>query len=148
MARFTLTTLRGGIEEINGWLASAGAKVRFEVGGRNGYQAVDEYTVDTDGNRLGSGVNRMVGSGTFKQTYDEAYEAYNGILRKIERNKQKALKDLVNREGITVDEIRASINDLNDDDECVDCVTHTEPGDCILCGNCLDGNNYCTWCQN
>jgi hypothetical protein len=81
--RYTITDLRHGIDEINSWLEAAGALVRFEEHGRNGYQAVDEYPIDQNGQRVGSGVNRMVGSGTSRETYQEAHDAYQGIVRNL-----------------------------------------------------------------
>ena len=81
MRRFTITDLRRDIEEINNGLQEIGALVRFEISPRNGYQAVDEYPIGGDGKRIGSGVNRMVGSGSSRETALECWQAYRGIQR-------------------------------------------------------------------
>jgi cell division protein FtsB len=88
--RFTITDLRECIEEINGWLEDAGADVRFFCNGRNGYQAVDEYQVDENGRS--SSCNRMVGSGSSRETYDEAYQAYQNVMAGIRHKKEQATK--------------------------------------------------------
>jgi hypothetical protein len=75
MRRFTVTDLRAGVERLNNQLAEAGALIRYIVAGRNGYQATDEYPVDADGNRIGTHVNRMVGSGTSRETFQETETA-------------------------------------------------------------------------
>lgn len=103
--RFTIIKLRNGIERINGWLADAGALVRFEVSGRNGYQAVDEYPVDADGNRIGTGVNRMVGSGTSRETHDAAYTAYSHIVADLKLKHRaklaEALQDILDGQSVS-----------------------------------------------
>ncbi len=84
MARFTVKSLRDGIDNINTWLTAAGASVRFECGARDGCQVVDEYNVDDDGNRVDNYVNRTVGSGSSREAYEKAFMAYDGIVYKIE----------------------------------------------------------------
>lgn len=81
--RFTKAELERRIEEINKDFEEAGALVRFITGHRNGYNTVDEYSVRKDGSRVGSGVNRMVGSGTPREAYNESYDVYCGIVREL-----------------------------------------------------------------
>ena len=85
MQRFTKTDLAAGIDDLNNQLEAAGALIRYEVGGRNGYQAVDEYPIDVAGNRVGSHVNRMVGSGSSRQTFQETQLACCGDLLRLSR---------------------------------------------------------------
>ncbi len=85
--RYTAKALAEQIETINGWLKDAGSLIRFETGGRNGYNAVDEYSVDADGNRIGSGVNRNIGCGTPRECAEYAETAYSNEYRKLERQK-------------------------------------------------------------
>jgi hypothetical protein len=73
MARVTVVTLRDSVDEINGWLEDAGSTTRLETGGRNGYQAVDEYSVLPDGSRENSGCNRNVCCGTSRECVSAAY---------------------------------------------------------------------------
>ena len=72
-ARYTVSTLRSEIDKINGYLEYDGIPVRFEAGGRNGYQAVDEYSVDADCARIGSGVDRTVCCGSSRECGDAAW---------------------------------------------------------------------------
>lgn len=72
--RFTVKDLRSVIADINVLLE--GSPIRLIVGGRNGCQAVDEYPVDTDGNRIGSGINRNVCCGTSKECAFAAWQHY------------------------------------------------------------------------
>jgi hypothetical protein len=83
MARYTAKQLEKYIDQVNVWLESAGSTIRFETGGRNGYDAVDEYSVDADGVRIGSGVNRNVGCGTPKECSDYAECAYSDEYRRL-----------------------------------------------------------------
>lgn len=82
---YTISCLRRNIAQINGWLESDGSTIRLIEQGRNGYQAVDEYSVDVDGNRIGSGVNRNVCCGSSRECYDAAVSHYyvesNRLLR-------------------------------------------------------------------
>jgi hypothetical protein len=73
MAKFTVTRLRSDIEYINDCLAEFGFSVRLECGGRNGYQAVDEYSVNPDGSRCGTGVNCNICCGSPRECSDAAY---------------------------------------------------------------------------
>ena len=104
--RFTVTNLRAEVENLNESLAEKGADVRFTVGGRNGYQAVDEYPVDAEGNRIGTGVNRMVGSGTSRETYDETYQAYLHILRRLDRERIERLEE--ENAAVTLEQMQAA----------------------------------------
>jgi hypothetical protein len=85
MQRFTKTDLAQGVERLNEQLEEAGALIRYEVGGRNGYQATDEYPVDAAGKRIGTHVNRMVGSGTSRETYQETQTACLQHLLRLSR---------------------------------------------------------------
>ena len=81
MARVTVVTLRNTVDEVNGWLEDAGLSTRLETGGRNGYQAVDEYSVLPDGSREGSGCNRNVCCGSSRECRDAAYGYWNDCSR-------------------------------------------------------------------
>ena len=59
--------LEHAIGSANATLERHGSLIRTEQGGRNGYQAADEYSVDTDGLRTSSGVNRNIGCGTSRE---------------------------------------------------------------------------------
>lgn len=87
MARYTARALAERIETINGWLKDNGSIIRFEAGGRNGYNAVDEYSVDADGKRIGSGVNRNVGCGTPRECAGYAEQAYSDEINRMMRKK-------------------------------------------------------------
>ena len=79
MARITVVTLRAEVDRINDCLARDGIRERLVVGGRYGYQAVDEYTVDADGKRIGSWVNRTVCAGTSRECVDGAWAHCNAL---------------------------------------------------------------------
>ncbi len=64
MSRYTARRLEEDVEQFNERLKTAGCLKRFEVGGRNGYTAVDQYSVTEDGDRPCSGVDCMVAAGT------------------------------------------------------------------------------------
>ena len=81
MTRVTVVTLRASIDEINGWLKDAGLSTRLETGGRNGYQAVDEYSVLPDGSRENSGCNRNVCCGSSRECVSAAYDYWNACSR-------------------------------------------------------------------
>jgi hypothetical protein len=82
MARFTITDLRRDIVKINGWMEDEGWPERFIEQGRNGYQAVDEYSVDANGVRIGSGVNRMICGGSSRECSAAAYAEYGALHRR------------------------------------------------------------------
>jgi hypothetical protein len=69
MSRFLKADLCRAVASFNLAMANDGCSKRFEVSGRNGYQAVDEYSVDSLGDRIGSGVDRNVGCGTAREVY-------------------------------------------------------------------------------
>jgi hypothetical protein len=79
MARVTIARLRTVIADINGWLEEGGFSVRLEEGGRNGYQAVDEYSVWPSGARHGSGVNCNIQCGTARECVDAAASHYSAL---------------------------------------------------------------------
>jgi hypothetical protein len=79
--RYTKSDLGQRIEAINGWFEADGSTIRFEVGGRNGYTAVDQYSVDADGNRKGSSVDRNIGCGTPRECAEYAATAYSNEYR-------------------------------------------------------------------
>jgi hypothetical protein len=85
MARFTIIDLRRDIAKINGWLAEEGCPFRLIEQGRNGYQAVDEYPVDADGNRQGTCVNRNVCCGTSRECSHAAFEHYGAWVQSSKR---------------------------------------------------------------
>ena len=78
MSRFTIKNLREDITDINDLFAGDGFSIRYEVGARNGYQAVDEYSVYPDGSRNGSGVNRNICCGSSRECAVAAWAAYYG----------------------------------------------------------------------
>ncbi len=82
MPRFTITDLRMEIVKVNGWMESHGWPERLEERGRNGYQAVDEYSVDANGDRIGSGVNCNVCCGTSRECRFEVHNHYNDLHRR------------------------------------------------------------------
>ena len=81
MSRVTVVTLRDSVDEINGWLKDAGLFTRLETGGRNGYQAVDEYSVLPDGSRENSGCNSNVCCGSSRECVSAAYDYWNNLFR-------------------------------------------------------------------
>jgi hypothetical protein len=81
MARFTVCDLRNDVDKINGWLSDEGADFRLETGGRNGYQAVDEYPVDAGGERIGSGCTRMVEAGSSRECSLGAFRRYGAWVQ-------------------------------------------------------------------
>lgn len=85
--RYTPKDLSNDIDELNSRLANEGALARFETGGRNGYQAVDEYAVDAQGVRQGSGCCSNVGCGTSRECYGYSMDRYYQIVNNILRDK-------------------------------------------------------------
>lgn len=67
MTRFTVRDLDSEVQRMNDMLRRANSPKRFERGGRNGYQAIDEYSVNPDGSRVNSGVDCNVGCGTSRE---------------------------------------------------------------------------------
>jgi hypothetical protein len=88
MSRFTITDLRADLAKINGWMEEHGWSERLEESGRNGYQAVDEYSVDDDGNRIGSGVNRNVCCGSSRECSREARDHYSALYRQYVQHQE------------------------------------------------------------
>jgi hypothetical protein len=91
-ARYTVRTLCDELTRINGYLESEGIPARFEHGGRNGYQAVDEYTVDADGKRQGSGVDRNVCCGSSRECGEAAWRRKSELDNCMLRAKCAALQ--------------------------------------------------------
>ncbi|MHC4705123.1 MAG: hypothetical protein ACYTFQ_31625 [Planctomycetota bacterium] len=81
-ARYTVRNLRDDIDRINDWCYYDNIPLRLEVGGRNGYQAVDEYPVDADGKRIGTGVNRNVECGSSRECSHAAFAWYGAQVQK------------------------------------------------------------------
>lgn len=84
--RYTPKQLREDIENLNSRLADEGSRIRFESGGRNGYQTVDQYSVDENGERIGTGVDRMICGGSSRECYDEARVVFYQELNRIARS--------------------------------------------------------------
>lgn len=82
MPRFTITDLRRDIVKINGWMEEHGWAERLIEQGRNGYQAVDEYSVDVEGDRISSGVNCNICCGSSRECSLEAYAHYGALHRR------------------------------------------------------------------
>ena len=62
---------------------------RFEVGARNNYQTVDEYSVNENGERIGSGVDSNVACGTSREVYAATETRYYQIcLDNMKQNKR------------------------------------------------------------
>jgi hypothetical protein len=83
--RFTYADLLWEIGQINKWFEADNFSVRLEAKGRYGACAVDEYCVNPDGSRNGSGVLRTVATGTAKECKYKALEAYNERFRAARR---------------------------------------------------------------
>lgn len=75
---FTKKNLESVVTSCNKALEDAGVPKRFVSQGRNGYQAVDEYPVNESGERIGSHIDRTVGTGTSREvagyTRERMYE--------------------------------------------------------------------------
>jgi len=80
MANFTVKNLRADVDTINDWLRAGGYPYRLETGGSYGRQSVDEYSVDTEGNRIGTGVNYRVVSGSSRECSHAAYAYYGEVV--------------------------------------------------------------------
>ena len=81
MARYTITDLRDYVKNVNGWMAEINSDIRFETNGRNGYQAVDQYRVDENGDRIGSGVDRNVATGSSRECSNALSDHYGHLYR-------------------------------------------------------------------
>ena len=80
MTRFTVRDLDSEVQRMNDMLRRANSPKRFERGGRNGYQAIDEYSVNPDGSRVNSGIDRTVGCGTSRECSRYAWERLSELL--------------------------------------------------------------------
>jgi len=98
MSRFTISNLRADIAKINGYLLEEGSDTLLVEQGRNNYQGVDEYPIDAQGNRIGSGVNRNVCCGTPRECSDAAWSYYDtkfNALRRAKLEKKAEFADTV-----------------------------------------------------
>lgn len=75
-----MANLRADVDEINNWLKAGGYPYRLETGGSYGRQSVDEYSVDTEGNRIGTGMNYRVVIGSSRECSHAAYAYYGGVV--------------------------------------------------------------------
>lgn len=83
MGRFTVKDLRETCDQYNGYLTECGSLKRVECGGRNGYQAVDVYSVNEDGARTNSGVDRNLEAGSSRECANAVSDFYNAEYRRI-----------------------------------------------------------------
>jgi hypothetical protein len=67
--RYGPKQLESDVARLNSELADLCCLKRFEVGARNNYQAVDEFSVNENGARIGSGVDCNVACGTSREVY-------------------------------------------------------------------------------
>jgi len=77
MTRYTPKRLDEDINKINGWLEDCGSTRRLESQGRNGYQAIDQFSVDESGKRVGSWIDRNIRCGTSRECHEAALEFYH-----------------------------------------------------------------------
>ncbi len=110
--RYTEKALAEQIETINGWLENEGSLNRFEAGGRNGSSAVDEYSVDSDGKRIGSGVRRNVGCGTPRECAEYAETAYSNEYRTIASRELSKLRAAIAEKDEIINELRSDGGDF------------------------------------
>ena len=90
MKRYTANQLYDDINDLNIWLESSGCTIRLVAGGRNNYSAVDEYSVDDDGQRIGSGVNRNVMCGTPRECLQESKQhASYAIIKRLKTQQER-----------------------------------------------------------
>ena len=78
MARYTITDLRAALERYNQQLVDGGCVYYLREHGRNGYQAVDLYKVESDGHHS---CQRQVAGGSSRECADEAQLAMYQQLR-------------------------------------------------------------------
>ena len=91
---YTKVNLDNDVFRYNVYLKKEGSNRRLERGGRNNYQAVDVYTVDSDGKRIGSGVDNNVCCGTSRECGEAVEQFYSNeccrlTLLKVERLEQE-----------------------------------------------------------
>jgi hypothetical protein len=106
--RYTKGDLKARVEKINRWLDELTSTIRFEVGGRNGYTAVDQYSIHADGSRIGSGCDRNVGCGTPRECAEYAEDAYSTEYRILNGRETAALRAENNRLKETVARLEGS----------------------------------------
>ena len=76
--RYSVCDLREDVAIVNGWAEKSGFPARLEIGGRNGYQAIDEYSVGADGEALKPGcADRNVCCGSYEDCGFAAYRWYS-----------------------------------------------------------------------
>lgn len=84
MSKYTVRNLRADVDAINDCLKELGCDTRLECIGRYGYQAVDEYPVDSAGCRIGDGcVLRTVESGTASSCGTAAWRYLSNCKAKV-----------------------------------------------------------------
>lgn len=114
--RITITDLRNTVEQYNRYLASCGSMKRLREQGRNGYQAVDIYTLDPDSKdrEFKNGCNNLA-CGTARECCDHVYDFYNDEFRRIEKAKNaklvefaKSVVSILTAKGAKVSDIRAA----------------------------------------
>ena len=96
MSRFTKNDLADRVLHCNNRMADNGSKFRIIQGHRNGYHAADVYLVDDNGDRIGSGVERLIALGTAREVA-EACSTF--MYAEIEKAKDEKIKLLEKRLG-------------------------------------------------
>jgi hypothetical protein len=81
-SRYTVSDLRADLEKINGWCDNDKIPLHLKLQSRNGYQAIDEYPVDADGNRIGIHINRNVEVGSSRECSRAAFAWYGAQVQK------------------------------------------------------------------
>lgn len=124
-SRFTVTDLREGVDEFNGYLRECGSNVRLITGGRYGYQAVDEIEIvirdgeeinvtglnqdRIDAGESSSGCMRNVGTGTSRECYQAADRRYRSAYDAVQRDKAQAQEQELKRLRQENNELKAAV---------------------------------------
>lgn len=77
--RVTYKTLGEEVSKFNVYLESDGIPKRFECGRRNGYTALDVYSVNADGVRENSGVDCNACCGSPRECCEAVYDTYRQL---------------------------------------------------------------------
>ena len=80
MPRYTPTKLQSDIRYFNEQLVDIGINKRFEYSPRYEWQAIDEYSVDDGGTRIGSGCDFNVETGTSLECYNAMHIRYLQLI--------------------------------------------------------------------